>query len=53
MEKGHGLYDGAVDKIHQLIQGKAVGFNLLWPILSFYHRPSPVLDGLNLDLVIK
>lgn len=40
----------ALDKIHQLIQGKTVGFTLLWPILSSYLRPSPELAGLNLDL---
>lgn len=50
MEKGSGLCDGAIDNIHQLIQSKTVGFNFLWPILSSCHRPSSILDGLNLHL---
>ena len=33
---------GALNKIHQFIQGKAVGFTHLWPILFFCHRPTPV-----------
>ena len=40
---------GALDKIHQLIQIKAVGFTLFWSILCFCHRTSPVLAGLHLD----
>ena len=38
---------GALDKIHQLIQIKAVGFTLFWSILCFCHRTSPVLAGLT------
>lgn len=40
---------GALDKIHQLIQIKAVGCTRFWSILCFCHRTSPVLAGLHLD----
>lgn len=40
---------GPLNKTHQLIQDKSVGFTHLWPILSLCHRPIPVLDGLNRD----
>lgn len=40
---------GSLNKTHQLIQGKAVSFIHLWPIVSFCHRRIPVFDGLSLD----
>lgn len=40
---------GALDKIHQLIQIKAVGFTLFWSFLCFCHRTSPVLAGPHQD----
>lgn len=44
---------GSLNKTHQLIQGKVVSFIHLWPIVSFCHRPIPVLDGLSLDYGYK
>lgn len=45
--------NGALNKIHQLVQGKAVGFTHLWTILFFCHISSSVVVGLELDLAYK